>query len=55
MSKDEERRVPEDGRDLPVDWGERDAAVKGAENGADDWEAAGTEDPAFYLKPSDKE
>lgn len=51
MRRDEERRVEEEQGPAREEEG-RDAVRKGTENDADDRDA-GTEDPAFYLKPSD--
>lgn len=54
MRRDEERRVEEEHGSAGEEEG-RDALRKGTENGTNDWESAGTEDPAFYLKSPDKE
>ena len=52
MERDEKQRAegPHEKTDVAVD---HDAATKGLSDGAEGW--GGTEDPAFYLKPSDEE
>ncbi len=56
MRREEERPVEEEPRGLS-DAGGRDrrAAEPAGENRQDGWTDAGTEDPAFFIKPADRE
>ena len=55
MTGDEERRVEGDARELAgpkESRGSEEANKKDANAGTDHWGDAGTDDPAFYLKPA---
>lgn len=54
MTGDEERRVEGDARDLagPKESHGSEEANKDTGDGTDHWGDAGTDDPAFYLKPA---